>query len=208
MFPAITETCREETYMCSYLFSNFEIKSYNSVNKSALLICSPISCSWINFFWNAFTIITFKLLNSHFFVLGFSHKKKKKKKILHPAICNTLNVIRTKILHVIGQLHQKFKVLTENWQTWYIGGADSKSRLRFLKFRHPKIHFWTNLVRKVVFFSWKLAQMVCRGCWFLFRHWLPAFPTRKSIFGQIFGKKFKVVRFAWKLSHMVSQRCG
>ena len=100
--------------MCSYLFSNFEIKSYNSVNKSALLICSPISCSWINFFWNAFTIITFKLLNSHFFVLGFSHKKKKKKKkkkkILHPAICNTLNVIRTKILHVIRQLRQKFKV--------------------------------------------------------------------------------------------------
>ena len=139
-------------------------------------------------------------MNSHFFVLGCSQKKKKKKKKnpprrsfrLHPAICNTLNVIRTKILHVIGQLHQKFKVLTENWQTWYIGGADSKSRLRFLKFRHPKIHFWTNLVRKVVFFSWKLAQMVCRGCWFLFRHWLPAFPTRNPFLGKFLAKNLKL----------------
>ena len=26
-------------------------------------------------------------------------------------------------------------ILTENWHTWYIGGADSKSRLRILKFR-------------------------------------------------------------------------
>ena len=139
-------------------------------------------------------------MNSHFFVLGCSQKKKKEKKKnppprsfrLHPAICNTLNVIRTKILHVIGQLHQKFKVLTENWQTWYIGGADSKSRLRFLKFRHPKIHFWTNLVRKVVFFSWKLAQMVCRVCWFLFRHWLPAFPTRTPFLGKFLVKNLKL----------------
>ena len=26
-------------------------------------------------------------------------------------------------------------ILTENWLTWYLGGADSESRLRFLKFR-------------------------------------------------------------------------
>ena len=25
--------------------------------------------------------------------------------------------------------------MTENWHTWYIGGVDSESRLRFLKFR-------------------------------------------------------------------------
>ena len=25
--------------------------------------------------------------------------------------------------------------MTENWHTWYLGGADSKSRLRFLKFQ-------------------------------------------------------------------------
>ena len=26
-------------------------------------------------------------------------------------------------------------ILTENWHTWYIGGVDSESRLRFLKFQ-------------------------------------------------------------------------
>ena len=51
---------------------------------------------------------------------------------LHPALCNTLNNIWTKILHVIGQFPQ---ILTKNWHTWYFGGVDSESRLRFLKFR-------------------------------------------------------------------------
>ena len=31
--------------------------------------------------------------------------------------------------------NQKLSILTENWHTWYIGGFDSESRLRFLKFR-------------------------------------------------------------------------
>ena len=26
-------------------------------------------------------------------------------------------------------------ILTKNWHTWYFGGLDSESRLRFLKFR-------------------------------------------------------------------------
>ena len=29
--------------------------------------------------------------------------------------------------------YPKLSILTENWVTWYLGGADSKSRLRFLK---------------------------------------------------------------------------
>ena len=29
----------------------------------------------------------------------------------------------------------KLSILTENWHTWYMGSADSESRLRFLKFR-------------------------------------------------------------------------
>ena len=29
----------------------------------------------------------------------------------------------------------KLSISTENWHTWYFGEADSKSRLRFLKFR-------------------------------------------------------------------------
>ena len=31
--------------------------------------------------------------------------------------------------------NSKLSVLPENWHTWYLGGADSKSTLRFLKFR-------------------------------------------------------------------------
>ena len=31
--------------------------------------------------------------------------------------------------------NSKLSVLPENWHTWYLGGADSKSTIRFLKFR-------------------------------------------------------------------------
>ena len=59
---------------------------------------------------------------------------------LHPALCNTVNIIRTKIWHVKIQKIQRLKnsklsVLPENWHSWYIGGADSESRLRILKLR-------------------------------------------------------------------------
>ena len=60
---------------------------------------------------------------------------------LHPALCNTLNVIRTKTSYVIGQFPQiqsknlKLSVLPENWQSRYIRGADFESRLRILKFQ-------------------------------------------------------------------------
>ena len=59
---------------------------------------------------------------------------------LHSALCNTLNIIRTKILHVIGNFpkfrrkNSKLSIFNGNWCMWYLGGADSKSRLRFLKF--------------------------------------------------------------------------
>ena len=39
-------------------------------------------------------------------------------------------------------------MLTKHLHTSYIGGADSKSRLRFLKFWH-KIHFWANVGPKI-----------------------------------------------------------
>ena len=57
---------------------------------------------------------------------------------LYPALCNTLDIIRTKISHVIGQFrpkNSKLSILTENWYIWHSGGADSKSRHRFLKLR-------------------------------------------------------------------------
>ena len=38
--------------------------------------------------------------------------------------------------------------MTENWHTWYLGGVDSKSGLKFLD-SDPKINFWANLAEKV-----------------------------------------------------------
>ena len=102
---------------------------------------------------------------------------------LHPALCNTLNVIRIKILLVFG--HPKFRpknsklsILTENWRSWYLWGVDSESGLRFLKFR-PQDPFLGKLVQKVkvVRFTWKLAHSVPRGCWFLFQHEFSEIPN-------------------------------
>ena len=62
---------------------------------------------------------------------------------LHPALCNTLNVIRTKVSHIIWQFSKvwaekfKFAHLTKNWHKWYFDGANSKSGLKFFQFR-PK----------------------------------------------------------------------
>ena len=87
---------------------------------------------------------------------------------LHPALCNTLNNIWTKILHVIGQFPQ---ILTKNWHTWYFGGVDSESRLRFLKFRpqNPFLGKFGPKKSKLCFVK-KLVHMVSQRCWFLFQH--------------------------------------
>ena len=59
---------------------------------------------------------------------------------LHPVLCNTLNVIRTSVLHVSGNFpkfrpkNSKLSILTQNWPIKKFGGADSKSGLSFLKF--------------------------------------------------------------------------
>ena len=90
--------------------------------------------------------------------------------LLHPAhfnfhqpLCNTLNVIRTKISHEIGQFRQilgeklKLLILTENWHIRYVGGADSESRRRFLKFR-PQNPFWRKFAPKKSKFSFLLEN--------------------------------------------------
>ena len=42
--------------------------------------------------------------------------------------------------------YPKLSILTENWVTWYLGGADSKSRLlKHFWNSNPKIHFLANL---------------------------------------------------------------
>ena len=59
---------------------------------------------------------------------------------LHPALCNTLNIVRTKISHLgnfpkFRPKNSNLSILTGNWHTWYLGGGDSESKLRFLKFQ-------------------------------------------------------------------------
>ena len=99
-------------------------------------------------------------------------------------------------------------ILTENWHTWYIGAADSKSRLRFLKFRPqnpflgkfgPKIQscsFWLKLG------THGISRMLILIPTLVF--WI---SNPNFLFGQIWAKKVKVVQFGWKLAHRVSRQC-
>ena len=127
---------------------------------------------------------------------------------------NSLNVIRTKILHVIGQFpkyrpkNPKLSILTENWHTWCLGDADSESGLRFLKFQpqnpflgkfRPKksklsvcLKIGTHGISRMLIFIQALVFKISKP---------------KSIFGQILAEKVKVVHFGWKLAHRVSWRC-
>ena len=134
---------------------------------------------------------------------------------LHPALCNALNIIRTKIFHVIGQFPQiqvkscpfslkigahgilevlildpdievstsksvfgqiwvenwKLFILTENWHTCYLEDADSFSDISFWVSNSKSILGQISAKKvKLVRFAWKLAHMVSRGCWFLFRN--------------------------------------
>ena len=55
-------------------------------------------------------------------------------------------------------------------------------------------HVWAEKL-KVVFSTRQLAQMVPRGCWFLFQHQFSEFPAQNPFFGQIWAKtsKFSVL---------------
>ena len=59
---------------------------------------------------------------------------------LHPALCNTLNVIWTLISHILDNFpkfrpkNSKLSILTENWLARELRVAKSKSGLSFLKF--------------------------------------------------------------------------
>ena len=132
---------------------------------------------------------------------------------IHPApptsiqlLRNNLNIIRIKILHVIGQFPQikakKFKFVCLDWKL-----AHMMSTLILIF--NPIMIFWQIWAKKfkVALFAEKLAHMVSRGYWFLFRHWFSEFPTLNPFLGKFRMKKSKLFVFAWKLAHMVSWRC-
>ena len=101
----------------------------------------------------------------------------------------------------------KLSILTENWYTWHGGGADSKSRHRFLKLR-PQNSFWANLGRKSqsCLFYLKIGTNGISRILILIPTLVFWISNPKSIFGQIWAKKVKVVYFDWKLAHRVSRR--
>ena len=117
----------------------------------------------------------------------------------------TLNIIRTKISHVIGQFpkfrwnNSKLSVLPENWHKWYLGGGASKSTLRFLKF-WPQNTFLGKFRPK----KWKFSILPENWHTYISRiiilistlvFWI---SNPKSIFGQIWSIKVKVVCVTWK----------
>ena len=100
--------------------------------------------------------------------------------------------------------YPKLSILTENWVTWYLGGADSKSGLRFLKLQ-PQNPFLSKFGPKksnlsVLSKNWHTCYLKdadpfskeadsCFGVSFL--NFLS-----KIHFGQIWAKKVKVFHFA------------
>ena len=141
-------------------------------------------------------------------------------RLLHPAhfnlqlaLCNTLNVIRTKTLHVIGQFLPKLGWKIQRCPFWLKIGTHGLLVVLILNLHldfwnsDPKIHFRANLGSK---------SQSCLFCLKIGTHYIsrmliliPALvfwiSNPKSIFGQIWPKKVKNVRFAWKLAHIISR---
>ena len=112
---------------------------------------------------------------------------------------------------LFGQIwteNSKLSVLPENWHSWYIGGADSKSRLRTSKFRSqnsflgkfgPKIQSCPFCLK---IGTHGILKVLIRNLGIEFRN-----SEAKVLFWANLGCKFKVVCFAWKLALMVYWRC-
>ena len=121
---------------------------------------------------------------------------------LQPTLCNTLNNIRTNILHVISpNLGWK----TKSCSFWLKIGSHDILQVVIpnpdlgVWNSNPKTHFWANLSSKSLScISWILI-LIPR-----FVFWI---SNSKFLLRQIWAKKVKVVRFAWKLAHMVCRRC-
>ena len=126
---------------------------------------------------------------------------------LHLALCNTLNVIRTKISHVIGKSQSCLFCLK-------IGKHGTSRMLNFIlilvfSISNPQTIFWANLGQKIqssLFFTkidtHGVSRMLMLSPTLVF-----GIPNPKFAFGQICSGKTKAVHFVCKLAHLVSWRC-
>ena len=104
---------------------------------------------------------------------------------------------------------QKLSILTKNWHTWYIGGANSEAWLTLLKFR-PQNPYSGKFGPK----NSKLSGLSENWC----THYLKDadsksrlrvlnFRPQNPFLGKFGSKKVKVGPFSWKLAHMLSRGC-
>ena len=78
-------------------------------------------------------------------------------------------------------------ILTENWHTWYSGGVDSESKIRFLNFR-PQNQFFDKFGPKNSKL-FVLVHIVPQECWFESRFRFLEFRLQYPVFGK-FGPKY------------------
>ena len=115
---------------------------------------------------------------------------------LHPALCNTSTLLKPKYCTWLGNFpkfrpkNPKLFILTENWQTLYLEGADSKSGLTFLEFR-PQNPFVSKFGPKKskLFFLPEIGPYGISRMLILIPTLVFSISNLKSIFGQISAKK-------------------
>ena len=108
---------------------------------------------------------------------------------------------------ISSNLGGKFKVvhLPENWHAWYLGHADSKSGLKFLKFR-PKNPFLGKLGPKKSKLSLKIGTHSISSMLILIPRLVFRIFNPKSTFGQIWVKKSQRFSFCLKIgTHSISR---
>ena len=127
---------------------------------------------------------------------------------LHPALCNTLNFIRTKILLTILDWKIQsclfwLKICLLDILRVLIPNPD----LDFWN-SDPKIYFWENLCQKGQSCSFCLIGIHSISRILIIISTLVFWISNpKAIFGQILAEKVRAFYFAWKLAHIVPRGC-
>ena len=95
---------------------------------------------------------------------------------------------------ILGQIwakKSKLSILSEKWHIRYLEDADSNSDIIILNFK-TEIFFEQIWAKKVGVdhFGWKLAHIVSRGYWLLFRPWFSEFRNLNPFLGRDRSRKW------------------
>ena len=132
---------------------------------------------------------------------------------LHPAVCNTLNAIRTKIQPAYGKFpefrtkNSKLSVLPKNWHTWYPSGTDCESGLRFSKFRPQNLFLGKFVPKKsklsILPENWHTSS---GKSWF-WNHRFLKFRLQILFLGKFAPRKYSFI-FIWDLTAVFGHRAS